>query len=203
MSSPNSPVSLDREGPPLEVVLRRIAEVPPDFLPASDMPSGGPASLPAVVHDVAASLGVTLDPTELAVFAPAGGKTGAGPRAYVALICWVLADPWFSSFTPDKDALLRMLRQISVDLAGYGTAQRSREDPERREELGRLVLGYLGYRPAGETVAQAQDRLSSVSAVERARVLKASRDAEERARAIRAALVKKAADEAADKWTRE
>jgi hypothetical protein len=34
-------------------------------------------------------------------------------------------------------------------------------------------------------------------------VLKASRQAEERARAIRAALVRKAAEESADKWTRE
>ena len=76
-------------------------------------------------------------------------------------------------------------------------------DPERREELSRLALARLGYRPAGESDAQAQDRLVSLSSIERSRVLKASRAAEERARSIREALRKKAADESADKWTRE
>ena len=38
---------------------------------------------------------------------------------------------------------------------------------------------------------------------ERLRVIKAAREAEERARAIREAMAKKAAEEAADKWTRE
>jgi regulator of extracellular matrix RemA (YlzA/DUF370 family) len=58
-------------------------------------------------------------------------------------------------------------------------------------------------RPAGETVAQAEDRLISLSSAEHARVLRASRDAEKRAQEIRAALARKAAEESADKYTRE
>jgi len=58
-------------------------------------------------------------------------------------------------------------------------------------------------RPAGETAAQAQDRLAAVSSGERLRVIEAARLAEERAREIREALARKAAQEAADKWTRE
>jgi hypothetical protein len=76
-------------------------------------------------------------------------------------------------------------------------------DPDRREELARFSLARLGYRPAGETVPQAQDRMTSLSSAERARVLQASRAAEERARSIREALARKAAEESADKFTRE
>ena len=76
-------------------------------------------------------------------------------------------------------------------------------DPERREELALLALRALGLRPAGETLAQAQDRLVTVSSAERARTVAAARRAEERARAIREAMRKKAAEEAAAKVSRE
>ena len=48
-----------------------------------------------------------------------------------------------------------------------------------------------------------QDRLVTLSSSERQRVLRASRAAEERARAIREALARKAAQESADKYTRD
>mgnify|MGYP003580705592 CR=1 FL=1 len=76
-------------------------------------------------------------------------------------------------------------------------------EPERREELVRTTVARLGLQPDGETAAQAADRLASVSGVERRRLLQASRAAEARARAIREALARKAAEESADKWTRE
>jgi len=44
---------------------------------------------------------------------------------------------------------------------------------------------------------------SSVSSRERVRLAAASRAAEERARQIREALARKAAEESADKWSRE
>ena len=88
---------------------------------------------------------------------------------------------------------------ISLQVA----ARRFVSDPDRREELARVALARLGYRPAGETLAQAQDRLTTLNSAERARVMNASRAAEERARQIREALAKKAAEESADKWTRE
>jgi len=76
-------------------------------------------------------------------------------------------------------------------------------DPDRREELVRLCLRDLGLRPAGETVAQAQDRLATLNTAERQRVLQAARQAEERARAIREAMAKQAAEEAAAQYSRE
>jgi uncharacterized protein YoxC len=61
----------------------------------------------------------------------------------------------------------------------------------------------LGLRPGGESESQALDRLTTLNTAERQRVIRAAREAEERARAIREAMAKKAAEEAADKWTRE
>src|SRR2546422_1011214 len=70
-------------------------------------------------------------------------------------------------------------------------------------ELVRFCLRNLGLGPAGESVAQAQDRLTTLDSVELRRVLQDTKKAEERARAIREALAKKAAEEAAAKVTRE
>ena len=76
-------------------------------------------------------------------------------------------------------------------------------DPERREELARLALKALGLRPAGETGVEAQDRLTTVSSVERRRVILGTRNAQRRAAEIREAMRKKAAEEAAAKASRE
>ena len=76
-------------------------------------------------------------------------------------------------------------------------------DPDRREELARLCLKDLGLRPAGESLAQAQDRLNTLSSVERQRVIGAARQAEERTRAIRAEMARKARAEADSKAMRE
>ncbi len=66
-----------------------------------------------------------------------------------------------------------------------------------------MVLARLDYRPAGETIAQATDRLSGISGTERRHLIEASRAAEQRARELREALARKAAEESADKWSRE
>ena len=76
-------------------------------------------------------------------------------------------------------------------------------DPERREELARVTLAAFELRPAGESLAQAQDRLQAISGAERKRLIEAVQAAEKRAREVREALLAKAAAEAADKDTRE
>jgi hypothetical protein len=116
---------------------------------------------------------------------------------------WLLADPWFLAQRLDPAALLQALGEVAAELAAATPAHRFGVDGERREELARTMLARLGYRPAGETQAQATDRLAAISATERRRLLEASRAAEQRAREIRVALARKVADEAADKWTRE
>ena len=103
----------------------------------------------------------------------------------------------------NTDDLLQLLDAEARELAAQVAGEKFITDPDRREELARVALARLGYRPAGETVAQAQDRLTTLNSAERARVMKAAQAEEQRARQIRAELVRKAAEESADKWTRE
>jgi hypothetical protein len=76
-------------------------------------------------------------------------------------------------------------------------------DPDRREEFVRLCLKHLGLRPSGETLAQAADRLTTLDSVERDGVIRKTRDAEARARAIREKMAEEAARAAAQRYTPE
>lgn len=193
---------LDREGPPLAALLHRLAETPKDFLSEPHIRAAGQIHVDAVVGDLLGSFGVDVGAQDLERF------VGRGPAdrnvlAVTLLISWMLADPWFASAAPAETELLRLLGDGASELAAATPARKFVDDPDRREELVRVTLAALGYRPAGETVAQAEDRLTSLSTAERARVVEAARAAELRARQIREALRKKAAEESADKWTRE
>ena len=63
-----------------------------------------------------------------------------------------------------------------------------------------LVVGVV---PAGETEAQAEDRLATLDSTGRARVEAEARAAEERAREVRAAMERQRAAEAAARASRE
>lgn len=201
---------MNLEGPPLETLTRRLAETPEDFLAEPRVGDTGTVHVDAVVHDLLSRLGNPL-PARSArgVTSPGGDPRTDRPRfALTLLLCWLLDDDWFHRTTPRSGAAtagaLRLLGEETIELAAGGSpVARFHTDPDRREELARLALARFGARPAGETVAQAQDRLTALSSVERSRVLRASRAAEERARAVREALAKKAAQESADKDTRE
>ncbi|HVE79428.1 MAG TPA: DUF4158 domain-containing protein [Gemmatimonadaceae bacterium] len=156
----------------------------------------------AVVADLVRMFGGTPSPADVAGFA----RTDAAdrPRLGVALVlCWLLADEWFLQAAVPAADVARLIDEAAGELAAGATAARFVQDADRREELARLALGRLGFRPAGETEAQAADRLTSLSTAERARVLRAAGAAEARARKVREALRRKAAEESADKWTRE
>jgi hypothetical protein len=115
----------------------------------------------------------------------------------------LLADSEIIALKVPANVLVTLLTEGAAELAYQNSATKYRDDSERREEFTRFALARLDLRPAGETVVQAQDRLTSLSSIERNRVLAASRAAEERSRAIREALARKAAQESADKYTRE
>lgn len=193
---------LSREGPPLAALLHRVADTPKDFLAEPRIRAAGQVHVDAVVRDLLASLGVDATVRDLERF---GGKGPADRNvlAVTLLLCWLLADPWFSSAAPTKTELLRLFGDGATELAASTPAHKFIDDPDRREELVRVTLAAIGCRPAGESEAQAEDRLTSLSSAERTRVVEAARAAELRARQIRDALRKRAAEESADKWTRE
>lgn len=189
-------------GPPLEQVMRRLAETPDDFLAEPRIGEAGQVVTAAMVGDLCHALGHPMTAADLAAFV-ATGSVDRNRLMLVAIVVWLLADDWVAIAAPGRPALVALLGERIADLAGAARADGFVADAERREELARTALAALGLVPAGETEAQASDRLSAVSAAERRRLLHASREAEERARAIREALMRKAAEESADKYTRE
>jgi hypothetical protein len=190
-------------GPPLEKLLRRLIETPPDFLDEPRIGSAGKVFVAALVNDLMARRGKRLSKDALARFTSTNASVDRNRLALVVITVWVLADEWFASAALPFEAWLSLLDEAAAELASTTQAHKFVTDPDRREELVRTALARLGLRPEGETVAQATDRLSRISGTERERLINASRDNEKRAREIRAALAKKAAEESADKWTRE
>lgn len=194
---------MQAEGPILETLTRRLAETPEDFLAEPRIGSSGRVHVAAVVGDLLRSLAANPEAADLAGFEGTDPRRDRNRLSVSLLLCWLLADPWFRQNELSADALLELLEKGSAQLGAQVASRKFVTDPDRREELARFSLARLGYRPAGETLPQAQDRLTSLSSAERARVLQASRAAEQRARAIREALARKAAEESADKFTRE
>lgn len=190
---------MEHEGPALETLLRRMAETPRDFLDTPRVANTGELHVAALVFDLSHLAGDAL--AELQMFALAS-KADSNWLSLCAVACWLLSDPGLLAHV-HKPALLHLLGETLRAVALEYRAEKYVLEPERREELVRLALADLGLRPAGETLAQAQDRLQALSATERRRVLTAAKETERRAREIREALIQKAAAEAADKYTRE
>jgi hypothetical protein len=195
---------MQREGPPLEQVLQRISVTPPDFMAEPRIGDRGEVQVLAVIRDLLAAKGQhSINAAALQFLGGRDGRRHRNHLSIVLLLSWLLADEALPIDRQQLSAVLGLLREDAEQLAAYTNANSLFDDAERREELARLTLARLGLRPAGESELQAQDRFTSISSLERARLLRASQQAEQRARAIREALAKKAADEAADKWTRE
>jgi hypothetical protein len=196
---------MQQESLSLQHLTRRIADTPQDFLRPPRLEgaaSSGALVVAALVHDVLVMHGADGSEFVADAFRYAAGAENLA--SITALLCWLLADPeLIATRTCTIAALQQQLQQVPQELAPYCSARALVEDADRREELARLTLARLGLRPAGETLAQAQDRLSTISSAERARVIAASRAAEQRAREVREALARKAAEESADKWGRE
>ncbi len=183
------------EGPLLEALTRRVADAPGEFV--GDLKD---VTIGAILIDTLVKLGAGLPPVKDAgVLAP---KADNAKR--VALVaCWLLHDPWFISRKTFSVPARVFLVQDVPALAAIVQAPKVVSDPDRREELARLCLKALGLRPQGEDDAQADDRLKSISTVERQRVIAKAREAEERARKVRHEMAEKAAREAAAKISRE
>jgi hypothetical protein len=191
-------------GPALEVLTRRLSETPADFLAEPRIGSAGVVNVAAVVSDLLRDLGgQPLGRELLAAFQTSDARKHRNRLSIVLIGCWLLGDPWFAQQPGLAVKAYQTLSDGLSELAEFVKAPQFVSDPDRREELARFTLNQLGLRPAGESEAQSQDRLTTLSSAERQRVVKAARAAEERARAVREAMARQAAQEAADKATRE
>jgi hypothetical protein len=195
---------MNQEGPALETLTRRLAECPPEFLAEPRIGGLGSIQVAAVVSDLLRELGGSpLTPAEAAAFQSDRPKTDRNRLSLALLGCWVLHDLWFRARPGTAAIAQRFLAEGLIELAQATPAGHFVSDPDRREELARVCLRELGLRPAGETLAQANDRLMTLNAAERARVVKAARKAEQRAADIREAMRCRAEEEANAKATRE
>jgi hypothetical protein len=181
----------------LEVLTRRLAECPPEFLAEPRFGRKGTVDVAAVVADLVRDLGgPPLTTQETAALRPPDRREHRNRLRTVLVAGWLLYDPWFRARHQYAGAARGFLLEGVAELAALVQAPELVSDGDRREELARLALRGLGLRPAGETPEQAEDRLLTLSSVERQRVLRESQAAEERARQIREAMAAQAALEA-------
>lgn len=188
------------EGPPLELLLRRLAETPPDFLTAPVIGNAGAVHTAAVVNDLLRMHGASDVESRIAELT---ASRDANRLRLALVLSWLMADETMIMLRRPPGEVLDAVLSGSAELGGFVQAQKAVENSERREEVVRTALDQLSLRPLGENESFARDRLTTLSTAERTRVLAASREAEARARKIREALAKKAAEESADKWSRE
>lgn len=193
------------EGPTLAVLLRHIAERPPAVRADAEGTVEGAVARPrAVVADLYARLGRTATPALLdALVATARTPAERNRLAWVLAAAHALDGAVQPGALPDGGGLDRFFTEELAQLAAHIQIARLDADEERREELARRSLRAVGMRPAGETTAEAEDRLKQVDSIERARLLTEAAERERRAREVREAMAKKAAEEAVPKVGRE
>lgn len=192
---------MHEEGPQLERLLRRMTECPQDFLepPAHGKQPG--IDVAAIVCDQIRAF--RADPPPETESRTIEQIRAAKPRQqqFMALVAWLFCDDWFLVRPALVPAMWGVfVSQELAQLAAVVQPAAAVHDADRREELVRTCLAGLGLRPEAETQAQAQDRLAMLDSAERQRVLRATAAAERRAREIREAMARAAAQDAASRY---
>lgn len=195
---------MTHEGPQLDPLLHRLAECPPEFLLPPLIGGRGEIDVAAIVCDQ------FRDWSPESNFVPTSGQVtslraaSAEHQRLMAVATWLLHDDWFLARPALSSAAWDLLLSDSLQsLSKLVRADVIVNDADRREELTRVCLRALGLRPFGETEAQALDRLTTLDSVERDRVIRNTRSAEARTRQIREAMARKAAQEAAARYSPE
>ena len=193
---------MDRQGPPIEHLLRRMSECPAEFWETTIVGSGknsrGYKQLVAILGDHFRAMQADFDAASflMGLLEPAPNL-----RGLLSVTAWLLHDEWFIA----KPELIEPMQELFCssrlkNLAEIVQAGQFVQDADRREELVRLCLAELDLRPAGESLAQATDRLNTLDSVERMRVLSATLAAERRAREVREEMAKAKAMESASRY---
>lgn len=198
---------MNQEGPYLEQLTHRLAACPQEFLATPIVAGVGEVDVLAVVCDLLRQLAVKIPGgdwcNKFGATAKANSTSDINRLKLILLACRVYTDDWFQQRAPLHATLAEVLMDGFNELAPIIKADSFVNSSDRREEFCRVCLALLSYRPAGETETKALDQLSALSSVERSRVVSAARAAHKRAEAVRKAMAKKAAEEAAAKASRE
>jgi hypothetical protein len=189
------------EGPPLERLLHRLTDCPPEFLAVAGKKNRDDVEVVAIVCDLLRLLDPDNPPELEASFLTAIRARTQPELKLISIVGWLLGDEWFLGHPHLITSMRTMI--ASENLARLATLVRPDKfvsDADRREELVRTCLAQLGLRPQGESAAQALDRLTTLDSSERDRVLRATAEAEKRAREIRAAMARRQAQESASRY---
>jgi hypothetical protein len=186
----------DVPGPSMPHLHHRMTSAPKGLWQTSEV-----EKLPALVHDLLYKHQPNFTADILDPFRK--NPKQANWYAHALLLVYFYADTEFFKTPLDIDQLAKALQEKAKELHSIGDPQIYIEDVDHREEFIRLAMAAVNRYPQGETPEQAADRLISCSSIERNRVLQAAKEAEARAAKIREALARKAAQEAANKMSRE
>jgi hypothetical protein len=181
-----------------------MTEMPAAFAAAPEGFPGGQVRVSAVMADLFTTLFGGSDDQLVAVFRPA--DAGAVERNRLRLVLATAHLLWYPELRRHGRGLGKLRALYSRELPAMAAVVKAEELPaneQLREELIRRTLRALDLRPAGESAAEAEDRLRQVDSVERHRLLKEAAEREKRARKVREAMARKAAEEAAAKVSRE
>lgn len=197
---------MKRDGPSLEAMMDRVASVHTDILKKQSKLPGEPDCIyiAAIINDLLVDSGDSPLQPEEAVKADRFG-TVKNLQQLAGILCHIFHDPWFMQNKVEPGLIRGLI--FSKKLAALGdTADNAEQfvtDPDRREELCRIALDAAGFFPAGENEKKSIERLVSLDSIERKNILDKTRDAQKRAREIRDAMLRKEAEEAASKMSRE
>lgn len=185
------------QGPSVTALTHRLAAIPADFLAPAAMGQSGRVAVVAVVGDLLRELhGREPAMAILESLAAGGDESRRNWQQLLLIASWLLRDPWFVAHPPPASAVTGWLQSGVRELADMVKAERFVQLEEHREELARLCLKTMGLLPEGESANQAQDRLETVSTLERQRVKAAAQRAREESRKRREALEKQQQEKA-------
>jgi hypothetical protein len=86
---------MNREGPAIETLLRRLVEIPPDFLEEPQLAGRGRVHVAAVVNDLLHRHGRRADAAALWRFNVQQPLAERNRLALAMIAVWLLADDWF------------------------------------------------------------------------------------------------------------
>ena len=182
------------EGPSLDELSARLSSIPRDFLDPR-------VSLRAVAGDL---YGGQLRPDVTAVLEQAQAAEPSHRGAAIALWLWAseeLVGPLGSGITTGWAA--RTIAALAFRLAPMVDPGEWLTDAARREEAARLFLLWCGYLPAGEDAAVARSLWERHDSLRRNAAMQAMLADHQHRVEVTAELRKKAAMEAAARYTHE
>lgn len=195
---------MSTEEPSLERLMRRVAETPPSLRapPRTSRRKDG-VHVAAVVRDALERGGPAMHRDDvLALLARLTAAPAEEERtlALTLIAAWLVDDRLFAETGHHAEHAVEFLGEVVPVLARAAEPTLFVTDAERREEFVRRALLAFGLRPAGESESTFEDRLAAVDSAGRSGVLRDAWARLKRAREVREAMRRKAAEESAARW---